>query len=909
MNTPLMNKTSSTPRRATLAAIVLFALLAAALLHKSLLPGYTLLPLDVIQHIAPWDHLELGPTANRLLTDPFLSFYPRRHWLTQSLRAGQLPLWNPHVLTGTPTIANPNFQTFYPPNLLAALFLLPRDALPWLAWFHLTLTATLTYLFLRRHRLHWLACVLGSGVWMLNGYGLVWLENPHRLSTAAWLPGLFWAYEAATQEKKVSWAALGGIFLGLAVLGGQMQFIFVAGIMLGLYALVTTILQARGAGRWSTRPLLTLVLIGVIGLAIGAITLLPAAEFATMSQRRRLTADTIQNTGWPLTHLVTLVAPNFYGNPATPVRYWGAFNYAEMTAYFGVVALLLALAAPLLARRSSFLTRALVLAVATLSITLGTPLARLLFLLPGAQFVVLERTLFLIPLMGAWLAAAALDGWLAANYPWRRQFPAILLALVTMALVTLWTVAALGDAFTAHRMDILPAVGRGAALALVAGLLLLSRWPRVAGSLLVLLALADLWQWGYRFNPVISVDYLYPANAVVDTLRQDSGLYRVLPLQSEGVIFGPNVLSVYGVQTPGGYTPLIKSDYQELIAAMDDDIEVSWMANNDNMVVMSHFHPMISLLNVKYVLSSQELPFTEVGQVFSEGCETTAAVTEAPLTQPFAIKEPGLNRVDTLFADVAAPATAVLDFWLWRGEAGGEPVVHIPLTAGALSANRHHSFSFTPVPDSAAQTFVWGLSSQEEGITLCRTADGAFSFSAYVKWLQKKEVADGVWIYENPNVLPRAFLVRHVQVRRKEEVIAALHAPDFNYYHSAVLTTPLPSQQQSQLATEPVRNRGQATIREYGLHRVEIGVETAESAFLVLSDAYYPGWEATIDGNPTPIYETNHTLRGVFVPAGTHRVQFQFRPAILVAGAFLTALGVLLAIGLMGRELFRGDRQ
>ena len=257
-------------RQENIAAILVLALIATLLLNKALLPAYTLMPLDLIQTIAPWNDLDLGPLANRLISDPFYSFYPWRVFLTESIQSGQFPMWNPGIMTGTPTIANPNFQPFYPPNLLAALVLPAKHALPWLAWIHLILTGTLMYFFLRRHRLHWLACILGAGIWLLNGYTLVWLENPQRLSTLAWMPGIFWAYEAASQDKKVGWAALAGLFLGLTILGGQMQFVFGIGILLGLYGLVKATLYVRENQRWPYRPLAYLALAGLIGLGIGS---------------------------------------------------------------------------------------------------------------------------------------------------------------------------------------------------------------------------------------------------------------------------------------------------------------------------------------------------------------------------------------------------------------------------------------------------------------------------------------------------------------------------------------------------------------------------------------------------------------------------------------------------------------
>ncbi|MCP4356530.1 MAG: YfhO family protein [Chloroflexi bacterium] len=765
------------PVTVMLLAIFIFALLAVALLNKSLLPSYTLVPLRIIQDIAPWDHLVLGPRGNRLIIDPFFVFYPNRAFLTQALQNGQFPLWNPYLFAGTPTMADPNFQPFYLPNLLLALVLSADQAIPWGVFFHLTLAGSFMFLFLRRHRLHWLACVLGGGIWLLNGYGLVWLENPHRWSTAAWIAGVFWAYEAATQERKAGWAALGGLFLGMAILGGQAQFIFVIGLMFGLYGLVKmgyTTVQER---HFPTRPLLYLILIGIVGLGLGALILLPASQFAQYSGRELSNAANILDTRWPLTHLITLIAPDFYGNPATDAVYWGAYNFAEATAYFGVVALLLALIAPWVGRRP-FLIYALVLGTAALAITLGTPAARTLLLLPGSQFVVLVRTIFLIPFAGAWLAAAGLDGWLLSDVSNRQRIIPLVISVAALVIVSGGVIAALGDAFGEHQTTALADVQRGVLLVIVTAVLLLlvKRWPRTAASLLVILAFADLWQWGHSFNPIHSAEYLYPHNNVIEQLAQDEELFRVLPLQHEKLIFGPNILPLYQMSDITGYSSLIKQDYYQMIEAMDNDVTIGWIAANPNILVMSHFHPLTGLLNVKYILSAVEL------------------------------HDPALIFVNFL---------------------------------------------------------------------------------------------DGIWIYENPTALPRAFLTHHVQNVDEGQAISTLLNGELDWRQTAVIETPLPVELSRQLSSSPIPAQGQATITRYGLNQVDVVVDTAVPGLLVLSDTFYPGWQATVDGTPAEIFEVDGAFRGLFIPAGQHQITFQFRPQVMHIGIILAVLSLVLAAGMI----------
>ena len=77
---------------------------------------------------------------------------------------------------------------------------------------------------------------------------------------------------------------------------------------------------------------------------------------------------------------------------------------------------------------------------------------------------------------------------------------------------------------------------------------------------------------------------------------------------------------------------------------------------------------------------------------------------------------------------------------------------------------------------------------------------------------------------------------------------------------------------------------------------------TSESdGFVVLSEIYFPGWRASIDGAAATIYRTDYALRGVRVGAGSHVIRFSYRPLSfrlgvlgLVAGLILPFAGLLL---------------
>jgi uncharacterized membrane protein YfhO len=78
---------------------------------------------------------------------------------------------------------------------------------------------------------------------------------------------------------------------------------------------------------------------------------------------------------------------------------------------------------------------------------------------------------------------------------------------------------------------------------------------------------------------------------------------------------------------------------------------------------------------------------------------------------------------------------------------------------------------------------------------------------------------------------------------------------------------------------------------------VRIRTNAAGPAYLVLSDSWYPGWVATVDGQEAPIARANVLFRAVEVPAGGHLVEFRYRPTSLVLGSAVSASSVIVGLG------------
>jgi uncharacterized membrane protein YfhO len=82
---------------------------------------------------------------------------------------------------------------------------------------------------------------------------------------------------------------------------------------------------------------------------------------------------------------------------------------------------------------------------------------------------------------------------------------------------------------------------------------------------------------------------------------------------------------------------------------------------------------------------------------------------------------------------------------------------------------------------------------------------------------------------------------------------------------------------------------------------VSLSVRLTCPAMIVVSDTYFPGWRAYIDGASARIYSVNGAMRGILAPAGVHSVTMRYRPMSVYAGAALTFLGIL-GVALLARS-------
>jgi Bacterial membrane protein YfhO len=152
-------------------------------------------------------------------------------------------------------------------------------------------------------------------------------------------------------------------------------------------------------------------------------------------------------------------------------------------------------------------------------------------------------------------------------------------------------------------------------------------------------------------------------------------------------------------------------------------------------------------------------------------------------------------------------------------------------------------------------------------------------------------------VYAVPSPLPRAFVVGSAVAADGHAALAKVAAPDFDPRKEVVLATAAGVSAVSQPA-------GHAEIVLLRPDRVEVTAQVTAAGYLVLVDAYDPGWRVSVDGRRQPLLRANIAFRAVALGEGIHDVVFLYRPAAVLWGLALSATAMALAggYGLLSRR-------
>jgi hypothetical protein len=557
--------------------LALFVLLPFLLFGRALFGGEVLLPLGNLRTFVPFRQLPPSerPTLG-LQGDLVHQIAPWQLAVRRALADGRWPLWNGNAGAGMPLLGDPQAQAFQP---------LVMAGYPFPLWQAVGITAALRvlvalvffFLLLRRLDLGEPAASLGALAYGLGGFLLLWLGWPVA-NAAALLPlGL---YAAVRADDPGGARDLFLLFLAGAglLLGGHPETVVYAVAMVGLFLL------ARALARRSPRPLRRGGLaLALAGLAVAPV-LLPIREYLPTSHRSVLVdfvlsprplAELWEELWQPKTlafwreraeqRLLPVAAPRAFGETTF---YWGDSNVIEDAGGFaGSATLLLALAALAPVRgRTRFPQERLaagVLVACLLLVAQPPGLDNLLARLPVVGPTAIHqhhRTLMLVALASAWLAACEAERWRRDE---GRRAVLLVLALALAGLIV-WGYLAHPHPTIGHLLAGLRASWMTTQLAALsaAAVLLLLPPRRPLAWLLPAVVAAELLVLHLPNNPSSPRRLAYPVTPPIRFLQERLGNDRMMGLGA--AVLPANFPLVYGLNDVRIDNPSLPDRYQQV---------------------------------------------------------------------------------------------------------------------------------------------------------------------------------------------------------------------------------------------------------------------------------------------------------------------------------------------------------
>lgn len=774
------------------AAVLVAGLCATQLVlfFPSLIGRKILLPLDVLaqpwMYLSPADTAAWGRPLDVIFSDPVCEMELDRQFAVAQVRAGRLPLWNPHEYCGQPFLAANQTAVFSPFRILDYLW--PGPAV--LAWDQLykTLVAGIgAYLFFRvAVGVGYLPALIGAWLWPLCGYYIQWAGYP--LSAAAdWLPWIFFFTDRALCRPSRPWGAGLAIVTAASLLSGHAATAAQILLMDAAYFCwrIVNLHGWRGLGGRSALGGVAAVVGGwLLGALLSTPQSLPTIQYLRDSYR--MTARATIGAETPTVGAIALpqlVLPYFNGSTRRGEYYVGNSGNLPESASTGCVGLITALVLAPLAfcnrRHRAIVMFAMALGICGLGQIVGIPLLKQLY----ASFPLNTMRENRLVLMSGWaitlLGVIGLDA-LDPSLHRRKWFwipPLLALSLGVWCLVRTFELPReLTHALATHPYPWVAQIPHAFAQTSLRGvglcMLACGLWIAIMGGV-------------YKYRIVV---WIIGVLAVVQLVGADYGVYPQCPA--------------------------------------------------------SEYYPPQPILT--------DLANAAPGRVCGVGCfpanltETAGlldvrgydAATPRRLVELLALTQPALYNPST--------QSNVLQGYFPR---------RFPSPITRLIDLRYLIFT-GPVPKGRAARFV----------------------------------ADGYWVYEDPQCLPRVFVPRRVQVvDDPQRRLALLGQTDFNPADVAYVESP--GTNLEQIA------QGEARITRELPSQITIDYNMPTAGLIVLSDLWDAGWNAKINGHDAPVLRVDHAFRGVMVPAGRGVLQYDYDPPSFALGVKLATASAIVLLG------------
>jgi hypothetical protein len=505
------------------------------------LPGDTL-----VGSYFPWLDYKWGyqvgvPVKNPPLSDAFSQFFVWKYLNNDLLKQGIIPLWNSYEFAGTPQLASFHTSAFLPANLI--LFL-PRPFSWGLYIFASSLFAALfMYLFLGSLVKNNWARLAGSVVAAFAGPMTTWVEFGTGVFAAGLLPLSLFLINKFDQTQNRKYLFFLSLSFACLVLAGHAQIIIYSSIIIPIY----TIFTFKKINRQSLFIALSLIL----ALGITAFQTLPTYSFLKYSIRDQEQYSADFNFGLtPAKEFVRLIAPDFFGHPATYNHFSPNGFYHEFASFIGTLSLPLILALFFIKNKTKYEKFFMFAFLISVIMAIDNPLSQFFYSLhiPLITYSYASRIFFITSFTSGVLVCLSLSRFLDGKLPIKKIIYFSLLCIFWILILTS-TVQSQYQQISL-RNSILP-VG----LLILLIIILLIKLPKKIAILLIsLLLILDLYRFFSKHNPFISSNLVFPKTPVIEFLQAQEKPFRITT--TSNTLLPPNSWDYYELESIEGYNPL-----------------------------------------------------------------------------------------------------------------------------------------------------------------------------------------------------------------------------------------------------------------------------------------------------------------------------------------------------------------
>jgi hypothetical protein len=880
-----------------------------------------------ILQMFPWAYYgmlnEPGIVINNVLSDEYDGSLPNINFFNTEIYNGEYPLWNPYVSGGEPyglLLTFGNFTIYR----LATVLLGTMWGNIFYMFLKMYIAGIFLYLYLRYRKFSWVAALGGSLILMFSAN---MVTNAMRVvpDAVAFLPALLYFAERFVLEKKY-WLYLGLILIvGVTIISGFPAITLYSLILVSIYLAYRNLIELPDQPiRQRSQNLGLLYLAFLAGIFLVSFTLIPTYEYFENINLGYRTGRGEAIFSWIF--LGRIINPNICGNPIEG-NWFCSGNYNTTALYFGSLPWMLlpfSLSNEKKKRTawfffgSAILIFMIVFGVASLNEIVGA--------LPLFNINPNTRMIALLPFCFAFVTATGIDN--LSNVNWKKGLWSLIyfLFLAIFVLYMFWRIplAAVEGAekiqyFLNQRLITLVLIGCYSFV-----ITLISIFPKKALHptliSLVILSFSESFILLRGYQGASNPDTFYPKTAAIRFLEEELPNYERIVITNRH--FVPSIPLYYSINSLTGHS-LVSVEFKNNLEIISPGI----YANTPTLPI---FHtgsidlmsPILDLYRIRYVVTPPtDSPIwyealasqTEYNKTFSLNDLITfsqSATSTRDGNIDFLEIRMALPGKDTVPAQLKFFSNSHLlkefESQMVRQENGWYA---LDLDGMSLKKGEDIKFEISVDKNLLPQgSIIFGVDYNiyeggELSVDGKKTAgDIAFSLLQYNPAIAEKYklvYTEDMNIYENKELSQALPVV--AQLRHSDQESCASTLRQIDPYQEAVVDDPNVEIDRNSDVTMP---ESIAKIQTMRANEIVIDADIYRKSMVILSDTYYSGWQAFVDGKQTEIYRVNCAMRGVLVDPGNHTILMKYNPFSFKIGMMITSLTMLslIIVGYMNKK-------